>query len=215
MVNARGTDLRGGRHTDLLGLVTEQRATVASLRQQATALQREVDALTERLSVSGAPAVDRRLRDLELAAGFRALRGPGLVVTLYDAPLDAPVPAGVDEKLLVVHQQDIQAVVNALWAGGAEGVSVQDQRLLTTTGIKCVGNTVLLQGVPYAPPYRVVAVGDRGALYDALAASPEVQNYRDYVAAYDLGWRLRSADQLSVPAYEAPVTLQYAKPTGG
>ena len=103
MVNARGTDLRGGRHTDLLGLVTEQRATVASLRQQATALQREVDALTERLSGSGAPAVDRRLRDLELAAGFRALRGPGLVVTLYDAPLDAPVPAGVDEKLLVVH----------------------------------------------------------------------------------------------------------------
>ena len=53
-----------------------------------------------------------------------------------------------------MHQQDIQAVVNALWAGGAEAMTIQGQRVISTTGIKCVGNTVVLHGVPYSPPYR-------------------------------------------------------------
>ena len=215
MVNARGTDLRGGRHSDLLGLVGDYRAEVADLRREARALRRDVDALTDQVATPAGASAERDLQVLEVAAGLRELRGPGLVVTLSDAPLDAEAPAGIDENLLVVHQQDIQAVVHALWAGGAEGVSLQGQRLIATTGIKCVGNSVLLQGVPYAPPYRVVAVGDPTALYDALVSSPEVQNYRDYVAAYDLGWKLRSEERLTVPAYAAPIALQYARPTSG
>ena len=212
MVNARGTDLRGGRHTDLLGLVSEQRAEVAALRREARALQRDVDVLAA--SAPGVSALaGQDLQALELAAGLRALRGPGLVVTLDDAPLDVEVPSGTDEDVLVVHQQDIQAVVNALWSGGAEGISLQGQRLVTTTGIKCVGNSVLLQGVPYAPPYRVVALGDPTTLYDALVSSPEVRNYRDYVTAYDLGWKLRSSQHLTVPAYAAPLDLRYARPS--
>ncbi len=94
---------------------------------------------------------------------------------------------------LVVHQQDIQAVVNALWSGGAEAMTLQKQRVVSTTGIKCVGNTVVLHGVPYAPPYVITAVGDVGAMKDALDSSDYIAGYLTYVRAYDLGYRVTSS----------------------
>lgn len=215
MFNARGTDLRAGRNTDLVGIVSEQRDRVEELDRQSRVVQQQVDELAEQVDGAEIDQVQRALDRLSIPAGMRGLVGPGLVVTLDDAPREQQLTGDIDPNLLIVHQQDLQAVVNALWAGGAEGLSLQGQRIISTTGIKCVGNTVVLQGVPYAPPYRLVAVGDPGAMYDALLSSPQVQNYRDYVAPpYNLGWSLRSARRLTVPPYTSPVTMQFATPAG-
>jgi uncharacterized protein YlxW (UPF0749 family) len=111
-----------------------------------------------------------------------------------------------------VHQQDIQAFVNALWAGGATAISLQDQRLISTSGVKCVGNTVVLQGVPYSPPYRIEAVGDPLRLSAALDASQGVEIYRDYVAEVSLGLQVEEAEDLDVPAFEGRSSLVYADP---
>lgn len=213
MINARGTDLRGGRHSDLTGVVSDQSQRVKQLRAESAAVQADIDALTAQVSDPLVTTINHKLDRLVGPAGMQALSGPGLVVTLSDAPLDQEVPDGTDPNLLVVHQQDLQAVINALWEGGAEGVSLQGQRIIATTGIKCVGNTVRLQNVPYAPPYRIVAIGDPATLYSALTASPEVQDYRAFTQPpYNLGWELRDEAQLDVPAYKQPVSLQYAKP---
>ena len=213
MFTARGTDLRAGRSTDLIGVVGQQRGRVEALSAQGRALQQQVDALAEQVNGSQIDQVQHQLDRLSVPAGIRGLVGPGLVVTLNDAPDDQELSGDIDPNLLIVHQQDIQAVVNALWAGGAEGLTLQGQRIVSTTGIKCVGNTVLLQGVPYSPPYRVVAVGDVSTMYDALVSSPEVQNYRDYVGPpYNLGWSLRSERRLTLPGYSGPLTLPFASP---
>ena len=131
-------------------------------------------------------------------AGFEAVRGPALTVALTDAPkedIDAAVEEGdVERDELVVHQQDIQAVVNALWIGGAEAMTLQGQRVISTTGIKCVGNTVVLHGVPYAPPYEITAIGDRHRAAAALDDSDYVAGYRTYVDAYDLGYEVSTDD---------------------
>ncbi len=214
-INARGTDLRGGRNDSLIEIVSTERHKVEAQLAQTRALQEQVDALTAGLDSQQANKLQSLLRTLEVPAGLRSLAGPGLVVTLDDAPRGEAPPTGTDPNLLLVHQQDIQAVTNALWSGGAEGISLQGRRIIATTGIKCVGNTVVLQGVPYAPPYRIVAVGNVGPMYQALMASPEVRNYRDYVPPpYNLGWSLRRSTDLHVPGYAGPLTLQYADPTG-
>ncbi len=216
MINARGTDLRGGRNSDLTGIVSDQTDKVASLRDDARAIQDEINDLTEQIRGTRFNQVNRQLDHLRAPTGLSALVGPGLVVELDDAPLGQDNPDGVDPNLLVVHQEDIQAVVNALWAGGAEGISLQGQRIITTTGIKCVGNTVVLQGVPYSPPYKIAAVGNSTQMYAALVASPEVQNYRGYVnPPYNLGWSLRDETKLTVPGFQQPIALQYAKPAAG
>ena len=81
-------------------------------------------------------------------------------VTLDDATEEAPDAYDGDPNDLVVHQQDIQAVANAMWSAGAEAVTIQGQRLISTTGIKCEGNQVTLHGLPYSPPYVIVGIGD-------------------------------------------------------
>jgi uncharacterized protein YlxW (UPF0749 family) len=113
--------------------------------------------------------------------------------------------------VLVVHQQDIQAFFNALWAGGAEAVSLQGQRLVSTTGIKCVGNTVVLDGVPYSPPYVIEAIGNRAQLNLALDQSPEVVTYRDYVEQYQLGLETRTLSDIEMSAYAGTVSLTHAR----
>lgn len=211
MINARGTDLRSGRHTDLVGVVSEQRGAVEDLRRTQRGLQGNVDKLAGQVDSTQLDELDQRIAALGPAAGLTPLKGPGLLISLDDAPLDQVGTEDVDPNLLVVHQGDIQAVVNALWAGGARGVSLQNQRVVSTTGIKCVGNTVVLQGVPYSPPYRVRAVGDTSAMYDALQSSAEVQAYLDYTTApYNLGWSLRESAGVRLPAFAGPLTMQYA-----
>jgi uncharacterized protein YlxW (UPF0749 family) len=123
------------------------------------------------------------------------------------------VPEGFDANAMVVHQQDLQAVVNALWAGGAEGITLQGQRLISTTGIKCVGNTVVLHGVPYSPPYDIVAVGDPVALQQSLDASEYVQTYLDYTQPpINIGWEVELLTGTTLPGYEGSVNLRYAEP---
>jgi uncharacterized protein YlxW (UPF0749 family) len=134
------------------------------------------------------------------------------VVTLDDAPRGGTRPADAMPDDLVVHQQDVQAVVNALWAGGAEAMMLMDQRVISTSAVRCVGNTLILQGRVYSPPYKITAVGDRTKLRGALDADPAIQNYLQYVAAYGLGWKVEDHSRVTLPGYSATVDLHYAKP---
>jgi len=207
-LSARGTDLRPDRNTDLVGLLNDEKARNAQLAAQVAALRAEVDELTESRGPSAGATESQA--ELQQLAGLTAVVGPALTVVLTDAPADVQ-PPGVDDDDLVVHQQDIQAVVNALWSGGAEAMTIQGQRVVSTTGIKCVGNTVVLHGVPYAPPYTITAIGDPIRLAAALDSSRYLQVYRQWVAAYGLGWEQRSSPQTELPGYTGPLDLQHAR----
>ncbi|MFJ3584526.1 DUF881 domain-containing protein [Streptomyces sp. NPDC090127] len=212
---AKGTNIR----TDasllrLSDLIEERSHKNAGLDESTAALRDQVDTLAARDDGSTS-AEDKRLNALEEAAGTTETSGPGLTVTLNDAPPNAQAAPGYPEPQandLVIHQQDLQAVVNALWQGGAQGIKVMDQRLISTSAVRCVGNTLILQGRVYSPPYKITAVGDRGKLAEALAASPAVQNYQLYVKAYGLGWKVDEHKAMTLPGYSGTVDLHYAKP---
>jgi uncharacterized protein YlxW (UPF0749 family) len=211
-VSSRGTDLRGGRYSDIPSLVASQRDQLAQLQGQASRLAAQVDALKRDVKAVDPSRVEAASKALATPAGLTGLRGAGLVITLNDAPADEPVPQGTNPNALVVHQQDLQAVINALWAGGADGISLQGQRIISTTGVKCVGNTVVLQGIPYAPPYRIVAVGEANRMLQSLNESKDVKAYLAYTEPpYRLGWSLVVALTTEVPAYTGSLTLRSAK----
>ena len=161
-------------------------------------------------------AITDRSARLAADAGLDPVRGPGLVVTLNDAQRDAdgrfPRDASPDD--LVVHQQDIQAVLNALWSGGAEGIEMQDQRIIATSAPRCVGNTLLLNGRTYSPPYTVTAIGDAGAMQAALAAAPLVTLYKQYVVRFGLGYAEESRADVQLVGHTESVRLRFAKPAG-
>jgi uncharacterized protein YlxW (UPF0749 family) len=214
-LNSHGVDLRASSVTDLTTVLLRQRSEVDSAQAQVAALNARVTALGKEVGDKRTHRLQRQVAALRGPAGFSAVEGPGVTVTLNDAPkheLDSAVASGqVSADELVVHQQDIQAVVNTLWLGGAQGVTVQGQRVISTTGIKCVGNTVVLHGVPYSPPYVISAVGDPAGLTAGLDASAYIQAYLTIAHRYQLGWKLSDDADLKLPAYVGTADLRYAR----
>ncbi len=208
---ARGTDLRSDR--GLPGLVQETDRLVAEKSAQARLLQSEVDRLTAAQAPYDAEvsALHGQAADLGLLAGTRPVRGPVVTVALDDAQRGSgSLPPGVTVDDVVVHQQDVQAVVNALWRGGAEAMTIQDQRVIATSAVRCVGNTLILQGRVYSPPFVVSAMGNPRALRAALDIDPQVAVYRQWVAAVGLGYEVTTGEG-EFPGYNEVPSLQYAK----
>ena len=212
--SSEGTDLRPGRYTDLASLVEDEADSYAQLQDQVKDLDGEVNALSSAVSDNQVSRLQRRIQRLKDPAGLVPQRGPGITVTLSDAPADVINSTTGDVNPLLVHQQDIQAVVNALWKGGATAVTVQGQRVVSTTGIKCEGNSVQLQGVPYPQPYVIKAVGDQSALLGAVDNDSYLQAYRDDAADPDIsvGWDMHLDSLVVAPAYEGLLDLSYATP---
>lgn len=210
-VSAGGDDLRpaGG---DVASLLQERSHRIDERRDDARALRADIDRLSSTISGAGLAELRSRAKKLERPTGLSAVEGPGVRVTLKDAPRSVDAP-GINPNFLVVHQQDIQAFVNALWAGGAEAVTLQGQRLIATTGIKCVGNTVVLDGVPYSPPYVIEAIGDTSGMNTALQTSFDTVTYADYAKRYQLGLKIETLNRLTADAYAGPVSLRYATAT--
>ncbi len=212
---ADGLDLRASSVTDLDTVVRQERQRTDALQQRVSALTRDVKTLGEDVDDAQVSDLQRQVADLRGPAGLQNVRGPAITVVLKDAPkedIDRAVEKGeVPADQLVVHQQDIQAVVNALWAGGAEAMTLQKQRVISTTGIKCVGNTVVLHGVPYAPPYEISAIGDLDSLRISLDSSDYIDGYKTYVEAHNLGYEVSSDDDVTMPAYDGSTDLRYAE----
>ena len=211
-INSRGHDLRPERDTDMATLVRSQASHNAALQKEAAGLRAQVEDLSKANQTPGVTSsVISSASALAPSVGLEAVSGKALRVTLDDAPLSEN-PDGVDANMLVVHQQDIQMVVNTLWSGGAEAMTIQGQRVISTTAVKCVGNTVVLHGVAYAPPYVIEAIGDLNAMQKDLDTSEAVRIYKEYVSAYQLGWSVERAGQVTMPAYTGAVAVSHATP---
>ena len=214
-LNSQGTDLRPGRYTDLASLVRNEAQEYEVLKERVATLNADVVTLTDSVADSEVSRFQRKIERLQDPAGLEARSGPGVTVTLSDAPEEILNSAtNVNLNFLVVHQQDIQAVVNAMWKAGAAAVTIQGQRVVTTTGIKCEGNAVQLQGVPYSQPYVITAVGDQAALVGALDADDYVKVYRAQAADPDIavGWSLELETLVTAPAFDGLLDLSYAAP---
>jgi uncharacterized protein YlxW (UPF0749 family) len=186
----------------LADLIVREQATSAQLRRQADQLRLQVDDLQRRATPA---SVADELSRAAGQAGLGELRGPGLRVTLNDSTL---TKAG-DLNDLVIHSQDIQAVVNALWRSGAEAVAVNGQRLISTSAVLCVGNTLLLDGTVHSPPYVVEGIGaDRVFDDDVL-----VRRLRHDATLVHLGFAVEHVGDLDVLGFRGPATVKYAAPT--
>jgi len=211
-----GGEIRRSDAPRLVDLVHDAQNSVDRLSAQRDALSDRIDSTHGASAGTALAAMQARAEELAPEAGLDPVHGPGLVVTLSDAQRDAngrfPRDASPDD--LVVHQQDIQAVLNALWSVGAEAIQMQDQRIIGTSAPRCVGNTLLLNGRTYSPPYTITAIGDAKAMQAALAAAPLVTLYKQYVVRFGLGYDEQVRDDVQVAGYTEPVRMRYAQPAG-
>ncbi len=211
-----GAEIRRSDAPRLVDLVRAAQSSVSRLNTERDALANRIDSAHGRSPDAALAAMLRRSAELAGEADMNPVHGPGLVVTLEDAQRDAnsrfPRDASPDD--LVVHQQDVQAVLNALWSAGAEAIQMQDQRIIATSVPRCVGNTLLLNGRTYSPPYTITAIGNAAAMQAALAAAPLVTLYKQYVVRFGLGYREEVKPDVQISGHSEPIRTHVAQPMG-
>jgi uncharacterized protein YlxW (UPF0749 family) len=207
---ARGTQLRTDR-TDLAAVIRAENAKHDEITRRLAQIRSDIDAQEEAEAGvnSEVAALRRQASAVAPGAGLAPVTGRGMVVTLDDAPRTGTRPSDASPDDLVVHQQDVQAVVNAMWAGGAEAMMLMDQRVISTSAVRCVGNTLILQGRVYSPPFTIAAIGDPARMRKAMDESPAVPVYLQYVQRYGLGWKVEEKN-LAMPAFGGSLELRYA-----
>lgn len=191
-----------------LGFVLrEQERRRSSLEAQIADLRARL-ADYEKVAAEGRTAAvraNRLLQEMRTLAGLTPLEGPGVVVILTDST--RPSRPGEDPNKTILHYTDIAAVVSELWAAGAEAVALNGERVVSTTGITCVGTTILANTKRMAPPYSIVAIGDPVGLQEHLRRSGGVL---ELLSAFDFPVRLTSSPRVEVPPYRGTFRFAYA-----
>ena len=198
------------RQYQLAALIDQQRRTTADLQREVHDLRRQVDELraSSNSRRQSSDAVEHQIAATGTVAGLIELRGPGLKVTLDDSTLDKPPSGNVND--LVIHSQDVQAVVNALWSAGAEAIGINGQRVVSTSAVLCVGNTLLLNGSVYSPPYEITALG---AAEERFEQDRLVRRLHEDADNFGLRFSISAADNLKVPAFAGVTSPKYARPS--
>lgn len=199
--NARHGNVSSG---ELVELVRHRNNVVEDLDGKTSELQDQVNAL---IAFHG---VDADQSGLPQELVNETVTGSGITITLTDAP-PGPIPENAKPDDLVIHQQDIENVMNAMWAGGAEHMTVQGKRVGTRTEIRCIGNVIYIDGASYSPPYVISAIGNVERMLESVNSDQSIQVYQAYVAAYGLGWRLDIEDSLEMAAAHTEPPAQYAQ----
>ena len=210
--SADTSDVETARGTDLESLVRAETDRVESLEGLSTDLTAEVEGLADSADNPGQAVLDEVSRQAQVA-GFSEVEGPGVTVTLDDAPVPddlSDLPQGTTPDDFVVHQQDVEAVVNALWTGGAEAMQIMDRRITSTSAVRCVGNVIILDGEVYSPPFTITAIGSPARLTDALDTSSGVQIYRQWADYIGLGFDIAEHESVTLPAATGPTTMSFA-----
>jgi uncharacterized protein YlxW (UPF0749 family) len=202
---------RVARRARLIDLIAQEDQRARALRKSADDLQTQIDRLEQRAGAgqAGLSTLQAEIDRLGVAAGLAEVTGPGLLVEMRDSTLRKS-PTG-DPNDLVIHEQDIQAVVNALWAGGAEAMSINGERLTSDSAVRCVGNTLLLHGSVYSPPYRISAIGNATRLNRALANDTGVERFNIFVDSFRLGFTITPQSAMVVPAFRGVIASVAAR----
>jgi len=195
---------------ELAFVLREQERTRAALEAQVAELRgRMVD--YERAAAEGRTAaakLNRQLQEMRVLAGLTALEGPSVVVELNDSTR-APRP-GEDPNKTILHYTDIYAVVSELWASGAEAVAINGERVVSSTGISCVGTTILCNTKRLAPPYLITGVGDAKKMLEYLRRPG---GSLELLTSFDFPVKLTSRARVELPAYRG--TFRFEHTTAG
>ncbi|MGI5920190.1 MAG: DUF881 domain-containing protein [Syntrophomonadaceae bacterium] len=197
---------RTGRDRDLA-------ITLSKITEERDSLAREVVELREKLN--NVRKDDKAMADLQeelqkanMAAALVPVTGPGIIVTLNDSARN--LQPGEDPNDLLVHDEDILKVTNELKASGAEAISVNDERLVATSEIRCAGTTILINSTKIAPPFVIKAIGDPDILQSGILIKGGY--VEQYLKFYGIQVQVQKSKKVKIPAYSGIMKYVYSVP---
>lgn len=188
----------------VLGLQSQQdalKARILDLRAQISTTEGQLPG-----SAAQEKALNAELERARIQAGLVQLQGPGIVFRLEDA--DAAGGAGTDG---LVTARDVRIVVEELWLAGAEAVSVNGERVVATTAILDIGNSILVNSAYLAPAFEIRAIGPSDLYAQITSAASFVEYLQDRVSPAGLRLSFAELPSISVPAYAGTVSGRYMR----
>jgi uncharacterized protein YlxW (UPF0749 family) len=182
--------------------IKEQETEIAALRNQQARFN---EAVAKGRQITW--LLNDELERLRAASGLKAVQGPGVIIHLDDSKLREE--ATEDAEVFLIHDYDLWPVVNELRAAGAEAISINDQRIVETTAIRCVGPVVHVNNVPLSSPYIIRAIGDPQTLGGALQIKDGVL---DRLKSLRFPIRLEMAPMVVIKPVSVAPAMKYAKP---
>ena len=187
----------------------EQRIEELSIRllkaeNERDALQKQILTLQDELELS--PAEIATMDDLKMKAGLTALEGSGVIVRMDDSNITAKI--GENPNLYVIHDEDILRIINELRAAGAEAISINGQRLIATSEIRCAGPTLSVNNVRSAPPFEIIAIGDIKSLENSIKMRGGVE---DALKVWGIQIEVLTLDNVYIPPYTGNLHHVFAK----
>lgn len=197
------------RSEDILTALVQTEEQTQNLEQESVSLKKRLTDYQQTSDVT--KNLESELRATRLRAGLEPLKGPGLVVTLNDSELKHE--QGTDPNNYFIHESFLREIVNSFWTGGAEGVAVNNLRLVAGSEIFCGGTTIFINKVLVAPPYTLMAIGDPKALkvsvnMDVMPLLSSLQQQ------YGIKVEVKEMQEITLPAFKAVPPLNFIKPVG-
>lgn len=190
----------------LQDLYNELTAERDGLAEQVSQLQGELALYRDEAASgqAGSEALRAELDQLEITAGLTDVEGPGVTVILEDS---SSANLTGDEADYLIHDSDLLSVINELRSARAEAISLNGERILATSEVRCTGAVVTVNGRRYAAPYIIFAIGDKDTLYSALTMRSGVV---DVLSQWGISVKVTASDLLLIPKYNGSIDYQYA-----
>ncbi|SEJ63903.1 Uncharacterized conserved protein YlxW, UPF0749 family [Propionispira arboris] len=183
---------------------------VEELSQRLLQTEKERDGLLDEVNrlktTSGQEAQSQELADLKMGAGVVPVEGQGITITIDDSKTKSK--AGENPNLYLIHDDDLLKVINELKAAGAEAISINEQRLIATSEIRCAGPTLSVNNIRSAPPYEIKAIGDAKNLENALKMRGGVV---ETLQVWGIQINVKPDANVHVPAYKSTFHFQFMK----
>jgi uncharacterized protein YlxW (UPF0749 family) len=186
-----------------------------SLRDQLADVESQVQEFQSQSagSQTALEQLNQQLAAARLAAGLTKVTGPGVVVEIADS--NRPVPAGENPQNYIVLVDDLHDIVAALWASGAEAITINGERLVSTSSIYGVGASILVNTAFLSPPFRLEAIGPDGLLGRFLSDPAYLGRVAHRIDAFGLEFAAQANGNLTLPAFVGSTRFRWAVPTGG
>jgi len=188
-------------------LQNEQNAlkvTLAELRAQLDQIQTSASTQSD-----AAKDLQSRIDGLKTVAGLNERAGDGVEIILDDARGAA---AAKDVEKSICHNTDLTDIVNQAWRGGAEAIAINDERIVGSSSIYCVGSTIMVNGTLMSPPFKVLVIGPQNELLATYEDPTQLRDIKQRRDIYGLGFRVSRATGLHLPPYRGALNVRFATP---
>ena len=193
------------RYEELQKMYQSAQEKNASLQDQITQMQSTINNYRDSIEQTGTAykGMEADLLRAENLAGLTDVYGPGLTITLSDAKNTDP---NTPPEYFIIHDSDVRSLVNELLAAGAEAITINGERVVSTTAIRCVGPVIIVNNSRSGTPFVIQAIGDSTTLENAINMTGGVLGE---LRRWNIGVDIQKSNRIDMKAYSGNVTFKY------